>query len=896
MRTAVIGRDRELAQLADLAADGGVLTLTGPGGVGKTRLALEFAERHQQRTGDAVTVAMLASVPTGADAKLVADALGFESLDAATVVLAQRGGIVVLDNCEHVLDAAREVVAAISGSGRLVLATSREPIGTAGERVMVVEPLAVPAPGGGDAEQFAAVALFLERAAAAGAVLDATPSVLADVAELCRRLDGLPLAIELAAARARGIAPGELLAAVDRRLDLLRRVRPTGERHDSMRAAIEVSTGLLPAGEQAFFRRLAVFTGPFDAGVAHAVAGEPGSDRLATLDALAGLVERSLLVAEVTGSVTRYRMLELLRDHALDELTAAGELVAVEERFVEAMVAAADGIVTSALSTWDPVMLGAASSQYANLVRAVELCLERDDTPERSYRLLLPMFAAVHEGRPNEVWALGRRVLARWPGVEAPWRPEVLAVLATAAAIAGRTDDVVPLAEAIVDDPAASPIALALADRAWGLAVRPVDPRDAARHFELARLAAERAGFASLALEVTAFRAGELDLAGETDEALVVLAGVLAAAEQSGDVFATILAHLVSCRIRLRAGELDDAAADLAVAQATSAAMAQPWWTAASLRTRACLVSLRDGWRGAADHWRQAVDFAASRGALGEVAITLRTAASVAHHLGERAAADVLCAAVPRSTAITVLPELFPEAAAVLAARAAPGPQGTNLLEALRRARAALGADAAPGDEGAVDPVAAGPAVPPPQASELVLEGDVWRLTYAGRSVRIRDMKGLGDLAVLLGRPHAEVHALELMGGSDVGGAAGPVLDATARRQYQERIVELQREIDEARADHDTVRAERAEVELDALVEQLSEAFGLGGRSRSSGSSAERARTAVTYRVRAAIRRIGEVHPEAGRHFTNAVKTGTWCSYRPETELAWTIERRALTV
>ena len=159
----------------------------------------------------------------------------------------------------------------------------------------------------------------------------------------------------------------------------------------------------------------------------------------------------------------------------------------VEERFVAAMVAAADSIVTAALSRWDPAMLGAASSQYANLVRACELCIQRDDVPDRAFRLLLPMFAAVHEGRPNEVWELGARVLERWPTADTPWRAEVLAVLASAAAIAGRFDDVVRTAEAVVDDPAASSVALALADRAWGLAARAVDPADAARHFELAR-------------------------------------------------------------------------------------------------------------------------------------------------------------------------------------------------------------------------------------------------------------------------------------------------------------------------------------------------------------------------------------------------------------------------
>ncbi|HEU4840603.1 MAG TPA: hypothetical protein VFT09_04145, partial [Ilumatobacteraceae bacterium] len=212
-------------------------------------------------------------------------------------------------------------------------------------------------------------------------------------------------------------------------------------------------------------------------------------------------------------------------------------------------------------------------------------------------------------------------------------------------------------------------------------------------------------------------------------------------------------------------------------------------------------------------------------------------------------------------------------------------PQGTNLVAALRRARAALGSVRSDVASARHEPLA-----------ELVLEGDAWRLGYAGRTVRVRDMKGIGDLVVLLARPRVEVHVLELMGASDVGGAAGPGLDDAARRAYQARIVELQREIDGARADHDIGRAERAELELDALVEQLSEAFGLGGRSRTTGSSAERARTAVTYRVRAAIRRITDVHPELGRHLTNAVKTGTWCSYQPETDVTWTIERRGLTV
>ena len=235
-----------------------------------------------------------------------------------------------------------------------------------------------------------------------------------------------------------------------------------------------------------------------------------------------------------------------------------------------------------------------------------------------------------------------------------------------------------------------------------------------------------------------------------------------------------------------------------------------------------------------------------------------------------------------------MLPELLPEATAELVAPCAAADRAHHRRRAggcpvrPRRSRLAAAVGGARLDGGDHR-----------TAAELAREGDGWRVVFDGRTTRVRDMKGIADLAVLLTRPRKEVHALELMGGQDVGGAAGPVLDEQARRVYQGRIVELQRDIDEARADHDPRRAERAEVELDALVEQLSEAFGLGGRSRATGSSAERARTAVTYRVRSAIRKLSELHPELGRHLGNSVRTGTWCSYQPERDVDWTVELRS---
>jgi hypothetical protein len=163
----------------------------------------------------------------------------------------------------------------------------------------------------------------------------------------------------------------------------------------------------------------------------------------------------------------------------------------------------------------------------------------------------------------------------------------------------------------------------------------------------------------------------------------------------------------------------------------------------------------------------------------------------------------------------------------------------------------------------------------------------VWVARWAGEAVHVRHRKGLEDLAVLLSRPSEQVHCLELMGAADVGGDAGPAVDGRARREYEARVRQLQHEIDEARDASAEQRLARAEEEFDALVTELSRAFGVGGRARSSGSAVERARAAVTWRLRSAVRQIDELHPHLGRHLANAVRTGTWCSYRPETAVDW---------
>lgn len=164
-------------------------------------------------------------------------------------------------------------------------------------------------------------------------------------------------------------------------------------------------------------------------------------------------------------------------------------------------------------------------------------------------------------------------------------------------------------------------------------------------------------------------------------------------------------------------------------------------------------------------------------------------------------------------------------------------------------------------------------------------EGEVWALAYAGATVRIRDSKGLRDLAVLLRAPDRAVHVCELTGTPVT--ASGEDLDATAVAAYRRHLAGLEDEIARAEADSDVGRAAALRAERDFIAAELASALGLAGRSRRSGDPVERARKAVTGRIRDSISRIGAVHPALGRHLTNSVRTGTWCVYAPERPVRW---------
>ncbi|HYZ21109.1 MAG TPA: winged helix-turn-helix domain-containing protein [Rhodopila sp.] len=343
----LIGRDQELHEIVDLAARRRLVTLTGAGGIGKTRLALAVARQLLPQFADGVWLAELAPL---ADAGLVpsavASAVGLElsggaaSPDRVVDALNGKELLLVLDNCEHVVGAAAimaEVLLRTSPAVR-VIATSREPLKAEGEWVYPVPPLAVPAEAvedAGDPLAYGAVRLFLHRTRAAEPHF-APDRRLAMLAAICRRLDGIPLAIELAAARAATLGIDELAARLDDRFGLLTAGRRTAlPRHQTLRATLDWSYELLADSERVVLRRLAVFAGAFTLEAAGAVVSSPEISPSAVVDHLANLIAKSLVAAEVDTTIARYRLLDTMRAYALDRLAESGEREQMSRRHAE---------------------------------------------------------------------------------------------------------------------------------------------------------------------------------------------------------------------------------------------------------------------------------------------------------------------------------------------------------------------------------------------------------------------------------------------------------------------------------------------------------------------------------------------------------------------------------
>jgi predicted ATPase/class 3 adenylate cyclase/DNA-binding CsgD family transcriptional regulator len=331
--TSFVGREAEVDEVRQLLAGNRLVTLTGAGGAGKTRLAVEIAARIASEFDDGVWYVDLApithpvAVPvTVARALGLPDQPGRSTMDTLLRFGRDRQLLILLDNCEHLLDASAELsVALLAGApGLTVLATSREPIGIAGEATWRVPSLSV---------ADAAIELFADRARLAQTGFTISSDNAATVAEICGRLDGMPLAIELAAARVRALSLAEILEGLHDRFRLLTGgARTAVRRQQTLRASVDWSHALLSEQEQVLFRRLAVFLAGFDLDAAHAVAGAEDVERYQVLDQLTLLVDKSLVVAENSSGRTRYRLLETVRQYALEKLAESGEADAIRVR------------------------------------------------------------------------------------------------------------------------------------------------------------------------------------------------------------------------------------------------------------------------------------------------------------------------------------------------------------------------------------------------------------------------------------------------------------------------------------------------------------------------------------------------------------------------------------
>ena len=528
-----VGREAELAEAEKYLLEGRLLTLTGVGGVGKTRLALQVAADLVPHYPDGAWLVELGPVGDPASvADVVATALGVQARPGQPLVLGLsdylRGKslLLLLDNCEHLVAAVAALVEhLLQVSPRLtVLATSREGLGLAGEHVMPVGPLGLPDDDTVVAVQGAdAVRLFVERARDVRAGFGLDRDNAAVVARLCRRLDGIPLALELAGARVRSMAPADILSHLDQRFRLLTGGRRTAlSRQQTLRGAIDWSFDLLDDRERAVLGRLAAFAGGFDLVAAEAVAGWGEIEVIDVCELVDRLVDKSLVLADLSGATARYRLLEMIRDYAWERLAETGQTEQASRTHAEHFVAFAARADTGLCGPDEVAWTAAVERDLDNLRAAASWAADAGDVD-----LALRLIAHLAPAFGNRVGApfgpIAERAGRRGTELGHPLSCVALASAARSAADLGELDHSRSLAEAALaaaaDLPPGKDSALARCRALSGISTT-VSSRDLPG--ELIEIAERRMAAAR-----------ELDDPWETARALTMLAGAYARDQKS---------------------------------------------------------------------------------------------------------------------------------------------------------------------------------------------------------------------------------------------------------------------------------------------------------------------------------------------------------------------------
>ncbi len=506
--TSFVGRHAELGELAEALAQTRLLTITGAGGAGKTRLALQLAADTLEHFDDGtwwLDLASLGDPLAVGEALLVAlglrTSVGLTQLQVASAYLGGREALLLFDNCEHLLEEIAAIAATLLDSCPRVtiLATSRAPLGLPGETTWRVPSLSLPREEP-QRESIAALAqseavrLFIERARKVRPNFAVSNENAPAVAQICQELDGIPLALELAAARVRMLTVEQIAAGlVDRFRLLTGGTRTALPRQQTLRASVDWSHELLSEAERVVLRRLGVFAGGFTLDAAERVVAGDGVDRYAALELLTSLVDKSLVMVEERGAAARYRLLETVRHYALDRLAQAGESEVVRDRhrdaFLELAERAAPELDGAGQLAWREML----DAEAANLAAALERACATQ--PELALRLTIALTIWWRQrGRFTEADAAYALALAA-PDVDVGLRALATAGRAFCAAMAGSVDAAAYGVEALrMADEAGDAGTTALALDAIGTAEMFSNPRSARAHFERAIAHARAAG------------------------------------------------------------------------------------------------------------------------------------------------------------------------------------------------------------------------------------------------------------------------------------------------------------------------------------------------------------------------------------------------------------------